>query len=234
MRTCPHCHENSVIEDGYCVRCRQCTLQPEATLLAESGSPSSDWVAEAEAALANAIKARDGAREAKEWNALVALEKAVKALDAAPHLKRPPSATDPGELVADAGAALVPETEREEMPMCECGWCGQTSPMRVDAELHPLDLCPHCETEGFMSMLEGGDRNSDSELQRSATRPTPKTSRGPCFSHTMKKTRYPNTMKIGITPAQAKWIKREAKTRSEAQVVREAIDAARKRPTVTV
>jgi hypothetical protein len=48
----------------------------------------------------------------------------------------------------------------------------------------------------------------------------------------MKKTRYPNTIKLGVTPAQSKWIKREAKDRSEAQVVREAIDAARKRPTV--
>jgi len=51
----------------------------------------------------------------------------------------------------------------------------------------------------------------------------------------MKKTRYPNTMKIGITPAQAKWIKQQAAklSESEAGVVREAIDAARKRPTVT-
>ena len=50
----------------------------------------------------------------------------------------------------------------------------------------------------------------------------------------MKKTRYPNTLKLGVTKPQAAWIKREAKDRSEAQVVREAIDAARKRPTVTV
>jgi hypothetical protein len=47
---------------------------------------------------------------------------------------------------------------------------------------------------------------------------------------------YPNTLKLGITPAQAKWIKREAKARalSEAQVVRAAIDHARGCVTVHV
>ena len=44
---------------------------------------------------------------------------------------------------------------------------------------------------------------------------------------------YPNAIKLGITRTQAKWIKRAAKDRSEAQVVRDAIDAARKRTTVT-
>lgn len=44
---------------------------------------------------------------------------------------------------------------------------------------------------------------------------------------------YPNTLKLGVTPTQAKWIKRKAKDRSEAQVVREAIDSARKRRKVT-
>lgn len=78
--------------DHHCPECGT-SLPNETARCAESCSPSSDWVAEAEAALTNAIKARDGAREAKEWNALVALEKAVRALDAAPHLKRPPSAT---------------------------------------------------------------------------------------------------------------------------------------------
>lgn len=48
----------------------------------------------------------------------------------------------------------------------------------------------------------------------------------------MKKTRYPKTLKIGVTKPQAAWIKREAKARSEAQVVRDLVDAARKRPTV--
>jgi hypothetical protein len=50
----------------------------------------------------------------------------------------------------------------------------------------------------------------------------------------MKKTRYPNTLKLGITPAQARWIKQQAAKlpESEAGVVRKAIDAARKRPTV--
>ena len=45
----------------------------------------------------------------------------------------------------------------------------------------------------------------------------------------MKKTKYPNTLKLGVTPAQTKWIKREAKARvlSKAQVVRESIDQAR-------
>ena len=51
----------------------------------------------------------------------------------------------------------------------------------------------------------------------------------------MKKTRYPNNIKLGITPAQAKWIKQQAAklSESEAGVVRKAIDDARKRPTVT-
>jgi hypothetical protein len=45
----------------------------------------------------------------------------------------------------------------------------------------------------------------------------------------MKKTRYPNNIKLGVTPAQAAWIKRQAKARalSEAQVVRTAVDHAR-------
>jgi len=43
---------------------------------------------------------------------------------------------------------------------------------------------------------------------------------------------YPNTMKLGITKPQAEWIKRKAKDRSGAQVVRDLVDAARKRPTV--
>lgn len=30
MRTCPDCKNNTVIEDGYCGTCRQCTLRPEA------------------------------------------------------------------------------------------------------------------------------------------------------------------------------------------------------------
>jgi hypothetical protein len=48
-------------------------------------------------------------------------------------------------------------------------------------------------------------------------------------SQRMKKTRYPNTLKLGITPAQAKWIKQQAAKRalSEAQVVRTAVDHAR-------
>jgi hypothetical protein len=50
----------------------------------------------------------------------------------------------------------------------------------------------------------------------------------------MKKTRYPNNIKLGVTPAQAAWIKREAKARamSEAQVVRAAVDHARECVTV--
>lgn len=67
------------------------------------------------------------------------------------------------------GAAPVPEVEGEGMPMCECGWCGESSPMRVDADLHPLDLCPHCETEGFMHLLSGGEETSDSEPRHSHT-----------------------------------------------------------------
>jgi len=45
----------------------------------------------------------------------------------------------------------------------------------------------------------------------------------------MKKTRYKHKLKLGITPAQAKWIKQQAKARalSEAQVVRTAVDHAR-------
>jgi hypothetical protein len=45
----------------------------------------------------------------------------------------------------------------------------------------------------------------------------------------MKKTRYPNNIKLGVTPAQAKWIKQQAAKRalSEAQVVRTAVDHAR-------
>ena len=45
----------------------------------------------------------------------------------------------------------------------------------------------------------------------------------------MKKTKYPKTIKLGVTPAQSKWIKRQSFTRviSEAQVVRAAIDHAR-------
>jgi len=52
----------------------------------------------------------------------------------------------------------------------------------------------------------------------------------------MKKTKYPNTIKLGVTPAQTKWIKRQAFTRvlSEAQVVRAAIDHARGCVTVHV
>jgi len=52
----------------------------------------------------------------------------------------------------------------------------------------------------------------------------------------MKKTKYPNTLKLGVTPAQTKWIKREAKERvlSEAQVVRTAVDHARGCVTVHV
>jgi len=51
----------------------------------------------------------------------------------------------------------------------------------------------------------------------------------------MKKTRYKHKLKLGITPAQARWIKQQAAKlpESEAGVVRKAIDAARKRPTVT-
>ena len=30
MRTCPDCKNDTVIEDGYCGTCRQCTLAPEA------------------------------------------------------------------------------------------------------------------------------------------------------------------------------------------------------------
>ena len=45
----------------------------------------------------------------------------------------------------------------------------------------------------------------------------------------MKKTRYPNNIKISITKPQAAWIKQQAKARamSEAQVVRTAVDHAR-------
>ena len=45
----------------------------------------------------------------------------------------------------------------------------------------------------------------------------------------MKKTKYPKNLKLGITQAQSKWIKRQSFTRviSEAQVVRAAIDHAR-------
>ena len=45
----------------------------------------------------------------------------------------------------------------------------------------------------------------------------------------MKKTKYPKTLKLGVTTTQSKWIKQQAFTRvlSEAQVVREAIDHAR-------
>jgi hypothetical protein len=45
----------------------------------------------------------------------------------------------------------------------------------------------------------------------------------------MKKTRYKHKLKLGITPAQAKWIKQQDKARalSEAQVVRTAVDHAR-------
>jgi len=45
----------------------------------------------------------------------------------------------------------------------------------------------------------------------------------------MKQTRYPKTIKLGITKPQDAWIKREAKARamSEAQVVRTAVDHAR-------
>ena len=45
----------------------------------------------------------------------------------------------------------------------------------------------------------------------------------------MKKTRYPNTIKLGVTKPQAAWIKQQAKARamSEAQVVRTAVDHAR-------
>jgi len=52
----------------------------------------------------------------------------------------------------------------------------------------------------------------------------------------MKKTKYPNTLKLGVTLAQSKWIKREAKERvlSEAQVVRTAVDHARGCVTVHV
>jgi len=52
----------------------------------------------------------------------------------------------------------------------------------------------------------------------------------------MKKTKYPNTLKLGVTPAQTKWIKREAKARvlSEAQVVRTAVDQARGCVTVSM
>lgn len=38
MRACPGCKTDAVIEDGYCCRCRQCTLPPELaapTLLSE-------------------------------------------------------------------------------------------------------------------------------------------------------------------------------------------------------
>jgi hypothetical protein len=51
----------------------------------------------------------------------------------------------------------------------------------------------------------------------------------------MKKTKYPKTIKLGVTTAQTKWIKREAKARvlSEAQVVRESIDHALRCVTVS-
>jgi hypothetical protein len=44
----------------------------------------------------------------------------------------------------------------------------------------------------------------------------------------MKKTKYLKTIKLGVTLAQSKWIKRQSFTRviSEAQVVRTAIDHA--------
>lgn len=45
----------------------------------------------------------------------------------------------------------------------------------------------------------------------------------------MKKTKYPKTIKLGVTAAQSAWIKREAAKRpaSEAEVIRSAVDLAR-------
>lgn len=45
---------------------------------------------------------------------------------------------------------------------------------------------------------------------------------------------YPKTLKLGITKPQSAWITRKATDRSQAQVVRDLVDAARKRRKVAV
>lgn len=58
----------------------------------------------------------------------------------------------------------------DEMPMFACGWCGKESRMRVDTNKHPLDVCPHCETEGFMSMSDEIKPTCDPEAAAEALR----------------------------------------------------------------
>lgn len=48
MRKCPHCKNDSVIADGYCSVCRQCTLPPADPGSGESRQPGDteilDWL----------------------------------------------------------------------------------------------------------------------------------------------------------------------------------------------
>lgn len=83
----------------------QITSRHGAARPKRAGVRCSEWMDDARAALANAKRAVKGAKKQGEWNALVALEKAVKALDAGIHLKRRPSSIDGSSGAPRAGGA---------------------------------------------------------------------------------------------------------------------------------
>lgn len=72
-------------------------LKQTPALPSEPEVRSSVWLAEAEASLRHAHTAVREAGLQGEWNSLVALENAVKALKAGIALKRPPSANEKGQ-----------------------------------------------------------------------------------------------------------------------------------------
>lgn len=40
--------------------------------------------------------------------------------------------------------------KKEKVLMGVCGLCGEQSVMEVDAGMKPINVCPHCDAEGFM------------------------------------------------------------------------------------
>lgn len=56
---------------------------------------------------------------------------------------------------ADLHSLIEYVQKQSDLPMLECGFCGGESRMVVDKDGFILDTCPHCKSDGLMSVKIG-------------------------------------------------------------------------------